>query len=86
MADDQDEPINANFRWVVGGSLTIAGALAGVLWFMLMGQITELKSTIAVISTTVYDMKADIKLLTARVAEQSDSISEMRGFLKKKSP
>ena len=72
------------FRWIVGGTLTIAGALAGVLWFMLMGQITELKGSLSHISDSVYDMKGDIKLLTSRAGEQSDRISEMQGFLKKK--
>ena len=41
------------FRWIVGGTLTIAGTLAGVLWFMLMGQINELKGTISHISDSV---------------------------------
>ena len=74
------------FRWIVGGVLSIAAALAGILWFMLMGQMGELKTSTTQVSASVYDMKADIKLLTARSAEQSDQLSEMRGFLRKKSP
>ncbi len=79
------ESENASFfRWIVGGTLTIAATLAGVLWFMLMGQITELKSTVNRISESVYDMKGDMKLLASHSMEQSDRISEMQGFLKKK--
>jgi hypothetical protein len=74
------------FRWIVGGVLTVVAALASILWFMLMGQMSDLKTSASQVAISVYDMKADIKLLSARTAEQSDQLSEMRGFLRKKSP
>ena len=86
------EPENADFfKWVVGGVLTVVAALAGVLWFMLMGQITDLKAQIAELKTetsqlsnAMADLKGDVKLLSARSADQSSQIAEMQGFLKKK--
>ena len=74
------------FKWVVGGALTVVAALAGVLWFMLIGQLTDLKLTVQRVSDSVFEIRGDIKLLTAKSGDQSDQIAEMRGFLKKKSP
>ena len=79
------------FKWVVGGVLTVVAALAGVLWFMLMGQITDLKAQIAELKTettqlsnSVFELKGDMKLLAARSADQSSEIAKMQGFLTKK--
>ena len=74
------------FKWVVGGALTVVAALVGVLWFMLIGQLTDLKATVQRVSDSVFEIRGDIKLLTAKSGDQSDQIAEMRGFLKKKSP
>lgn len=74
------------FKWVVGGALTVVAALVGVLWFMLIGQLTDLKLTVQRVSDSVFEIRGDIKLLTAKSGDQSDQIAEMRGFLKKKSP
>ncbi len=73
-----------SFRWLVGGVLVVCGALIGVLWFMLMGEIADLKSDVRAAQVAVSDLKAETKIQAAELKDLGTRIAEMQGMLERK--
>jgi hypothetical protein len=81
-----------NFRWVVGGSLGAAGALIGVLFYILLNQFGEMKTEfrsqmtdltkdLKTYQSFVLDIQGDIRLLSQQSNEQANQIREMQTLL-----
>jgi hypothetical protein len=72
------------FRWVVGGVLAACAALVGVLWFMLMAEIGELKVAVRGAEISISDLKAESKIQAAESKDVANRIAEMQGILERK--
>ena len=72
------------FRWIVGGVLAACAALVGVLWFMLMGEIGDLKVDVRGTQVAIGDLKAETKIQAAELKDVANRIAEMQGMLERK--
>jgi hypothetical protein len=72
------------FRWVVGGVLAACAALVGVLWFMLMAEVGDLKVGVRGAEIAIGDLKAETKIQAAELKDVANRIAEMQGMLERK--